>query len=117
MKVLWFTLVLFISATSCASVKSENFDVAEYYATLSSDYEKSLSVGNYQKAYAIAVEQLNLDPSDTVAYLRMAIAVQHLKVDKEKILKDYSPEISEMDLFHVQIKSIANALLQAPENK
>ena len=115
MKTLWFTLMLLVFAILYAGEKNSNLDIAKYYSNLSKDYEKNLSIGNYQKAYTIAIEQLNLDPSDTVAYIRMAIATQHINVDRQKILKEYSSKISERDSFHVQIKSIANALLNTPK--
>ena len=112
MKLFLFTVMLFVSISSLyASSEGEEFNAAKYYTKLSSDYEKSILSGDNKKAYLVAVEQLKLDPADTAAYLRMAIASQYIDVDKKMLLKNYSPSISERDVFHIQIKSIANILL------
>ena len=118
MKLFLFTVILFASITSLyADSEGEAYNAAKHYAALSNDYEKSFLSGKHKKAYLIAVEQLKLDPADTAAYLRMAIASQYLDVDKIMLIKKYSPAISERDVFHIQVKSIANILLSIKKDK
>ena len=105
-------LMIFI-LPACSPVKETHaFSAAELYTELSEKYEVSLKNKKYKKAYSFALGQLQLDPADTIAYLRLAIAAQHLRVNREKLRYKYSPEISEQDIIHIQIKKIANSLLQ-----
>ena len=86
-------------------------NITTVYQQLTKQFSAHLNEGNYLKAFHCAKEQLEIDPSDTVAYMRLAVSAQHVKVDKEILKKQYAPYVSEEDALHKDIKALANFLL------
>ena len=87
------------------------------YQRLSSLYENNFIKGDYSGAFKYAKEQLEIDPSDIVAYIRLAVAAQYIDVDKEKLKRHYAPFISEKDDLHKEVKSLANSFLSSKKKK
>ncbi|MFT6188994.1 MAG: hypothetical protein ACJAW8_002041 [Oleispira sp.] len=108
MKVMLLILAVLIPLSS-----NSDFNAAERYYELSLNYEKSIINKEYQEAFTIAVEQIKLDPSDVVAYLRMAISSQHINVNRSDLIEFYSVSISERNAMDVELKKIATALLMS----
>ena len=105
-------LILIFSITAFLAVGGEGLpDITIKYQRLSTLYEDYLIKGEYVKAFQCAKEQLDIDPSDTVAYLRLAVAAQYVDAEKEILKRQYAPFVSEEDDLHKEIKSLANSIL------
>lgn len=87
------------------------------FQQLSILYENSLKKGDYIQAFQCAKEQLAIDPSDTVAYLRLAIAAHHVDSENEILKRQYSPYVSIEDDLHKEIKSLANTILTGKKER
>ncbi len=105
-------MLLLIGFPVLSLAGSNDFNVVEYYSELSESYNISISEKNYDRALKIAIEQLALDPADSIAYLRAAIASQYVDTDRTQLIEMYSHAISERDNYHIQIKTLANVILQ-----
>ena len=79
--------------------------------------DAAIKAGDYEKAISLAGELLKIDPSDSLAYLRLAIAVHsHHGANNSELMSMYGLSISEGSPMDQRLKSLANALLQAPKN-
>ena len=108
---LFLFILICVSFVSLAEDAGNLPDITIKYLGLSNLFEDYLIKGDYVKAFQCAKEQLDIDPSDTVAYLRMAVAAQYCDIDKETLKSQYAPYVSEEDDIHKEIKSLANSLL------
>ena len=54
-------------------VMSSNNAVANDYQSLSIQYDDFYKKGQYKEAFEISIKQLDMDPSDSVAFLRLAL--------------------------------------------
>lgn len=61
---------------SFSTISADVNPIISEYEQLSLEYDKQYLAGNSVKAMSIALEQLNMDPSDSVAFMRLALSVK-----------------------------------------
>ncbi|RWX52701.1 hypothetical protein EDI28_25975 [Photobacterium chitinilyticum] len=93
----WFrnlssAIICFISFTVVASDRA---DVATEYQLLSKQYEQYYVNSRFDDAMEVALKQLNMDPSDSVAFLRLALSIRG-SCDQ---VKPYYSQYGSMDQF------------------
>lgn len=111
----YLMLILCLCSLSYAADKMDvdSPPIEQIYFGLAEKYDNNLSAGEYQKAFDCAKELLSIDPSDSLAYLRLVIASQNLTVDKNKLREMYSHEIAEGTVNDKELKSLANAIISS----
>ncbi len=95
----------------------QEFGIVEYYGDLSKKYEESIKAKNYKTAFNLALEQLDLDPSDAIAFLRLAIASQYYKGNKEHLIDYYALSVSQSNMCEKRVKEISILLIEASLNE
>lgn len=74
----WFrstgsAVILIISFSVTAS---DGTHIAKEYQLLSKQYEQFYTSSQLKEAMGVALKQLNMDPSDSVAFLRLALSIR-----------------------------------------
>ncbi|MCF6453205.1 MULTISPECIES: hypothetical protein [Vibrio] len=86
-----YTIVFAISFP----VTSSDNVVESEYQLLSSQYDEYYQKGKYEEAFQISIRQLNMDPSDSVAFLRLALSVR----GSCNLVKPYFSQFGSMNQF------------------
>ncbi|AUW04804.1 hypothetical protein [Vibrio campbellii] len=76
-------------------VTSSDNVVESDYQLLSSQYNEYYQKGKYKEAFQISIKQLNMDPSDSVAFLRLALSVR----GSCNLVKPYFSQFGSMNQF------------------
>lgn len=74
-KWLWSVSSALAFSISFPVTSSDNV-VQEEYQLLSSQYDEYYQEGKYEEAFQISIKQLSMDPSDSIAFLRLALSVK-----------------------------------------
>ncbi len=72
LRLIGYTIVLNTSSLALASEES----VVDDYKTLSSEYVGHYMNNNLEAAFQVSLKQLDMDPSDSIAFLRLALSVR-----------------------------------------
>lgn len=112
-----FFMFLMMTLASCSSEANDTKEVSpivEIYRNLISSYDKNLSAGDFKGAYSSAKELLEIDPSDTTSYLKLVIAARELNMNLAELKSMYGAAAAEATEEEKALKSLANALVVAP---
>ncbi|AWB67994.1 hypothetical protein C2869_16875 [Saccharobesus litoralis] len=112
------TVIMLITSIYFSNANANNFPnpIVLEYSKLVTDYNRFLSLGDYQNAFTTAKKLLDIDPSDTVSYLRLALVSENICLNFEQIIVNYAPLVSEGNESQKAIKDLANILLSSKNN-
>jgi len=96
-----------ICFASFSVVASDGADVATEYQLLSKQYEQYYLNSRLEDAMEVALKQLDMDPSDSVAFLRLALSIRG-SCDQ---VKPYYSQYGSMNQFK-DVTGLARTIIQ-----
>jgi hypothetical protein len=87
-------------------------DITSIYQTKITAYNTAISEGDYSNAQKISLELLKIDPADTVAALRFAIAVKLAGEEQSELLEELSHYLDQSTLEKKELLDLSKALVK-----
>ena len=105
-KALGFSLLLI-----CINAFGEEDITAIYHAKIA-EYNAAITQGDYSNAKEISLNLLDIDPADTVAALRFAIAAKLAGEKQSELLEELSHYLDQSTLEKKELLDLSKALVK-----
>jgi hypothetical protein len=101
---IWFLMTMY---SQCSFA-----DITSTYQTKITAYNTAISEGDYSSAQQISLELLEIDPADTVAALRFAIAAKLTGEEQSELLEELSHYLDQSTLEKKELLDLSKALVK-----